>query len=999
MVLVATVCLAATPAFAHASVTLYSQSDATGEMVSQQPTFLNTFIESASLGNLFLGKGRLTLTFTIQAPSASNEFDQPGGVALESCTGCQDLQTYYFTDADRTLLADGAFHTFRVETGTTTLGVADGSIPIYRVFFNLPQYHGTNHSKSNAAGTIPYLLIEADTFPIAPVVPQAPPGSLTLYTQSDSAGVMTNPQATFQNAYIDSASLGTLPLGQGPLYLTFTMKDPDASNYFGTPIGVCLQPANTVACNNPLQTYHFTNADRDLLSDHAYHTFMVETGTTTSTYADGTRPVSISFYGLSQYQFGTKIKSNAVGTIPTLLIQTPPPSDPCALPGACVSNVLFLPGTQASRLYYRDLLGVEHQVWEPNYRTDIPYLAMNADGTSQYALYTKDIVDRIQANNLLEAKIAQIFGANLEVYKGFKNYMNGLVADDIIKEWRAYPYDWRYDVFDVVEDGARTRLADGSIGRVYLVDMLKEMASSSPSGKVTIVAHSNGGLLAKALASALGGDASRYIDQIVMVGTPQWGTPAATGALLHADNFAGLPKLVINSVGARAVERDMGGLYSLFPSSTYFSQVADPVVTFDPSGFLTGPFATKFGAALTSPTAFRDFITDAFGLDASTGDASNLRALVPLRSDLLTKAVATHAMLDAWTPPAGIAVTAIAGWGQDTIKTLAYTSGSRVVCSSGLFLPTSCANAPELLHTAVLTQDGDGTVVSPSAIGSVGEKLYFNALDFVLDEKKIITHQNLTSAAPIQNTINALLTNGNASLRPYISTTRPLNGLNPIVRISSHSPVNLVATDATGRQSGVLPMPGTDFAGIIQDIPGSSVQVLDDEEYINVPQSGSYHIVATGYATGSATLQVENVDSDGVATSTALFTDIPTSASSTATFSVTTSTVSAPVVDVNGDGVTDFTAVSATPGTDPLAYVRYMQAVVQSLPLKTPVKQQITAKLAGLAKDKKLDARKIEQFKAFVEQRASLPRNAQDRLPADNAEIILGMINRLKTLI
>src|SRR3989338_1458026 len=211
------------------------------------------------------------------------------------------------------------------------------------------------------------------------------------------------------------------------------------------------------------------------------------------------------------------------------------PFAPVATPDG-VSNVLFLPGTEASRLYYRDGLGIEHQVWEPNFRTDIPYLAMNTDGSSTYPLYTKDIIERMTANSLFESSITRIFGANLEVYKGFQGYMDTLVADGTIEEWRGRPHDLGYEVPGVGGRGPPPPGPRGGGRQVYLADVLRQMASSSASGKVTIVAHSNGGLLAKALASSLGGDASRYIDRIVMVGTPQWGTPAATGALLHADN-------------------------------------------------------------------------------------------------------------------------------------------------------------------------------------------------------------------------------------------------------------------------------------------------------------------------------------------------------------------------------------------------------------------------------------------------------------------------------
>jgi len=91
----------------------------------------------------------------------------------------------------------------------------------------------------------------------------------------------------------------------------------------------------------------------------------------------------------------------------------PNPNNPCAVKGVCTDNVLFLPGIEGSRLYYRGVGNIEHQVWEPDFYTDIPYLAMNANGTSKYVLYTKDIIGRLYGNTYIERKIAKAFGQNL----------------------------------------------------------------------------------------------------------------------------------------------------------------------------------------------------------------------------------------------------------------------------------------------------------------------------------------------------------------------------------------------------------------------------------------------------------------------------------------------------------------------------------------------------------------------------------------------------------
>ncbi len=613
--------------------------------------------------------------------------------------------------------------------------------------------------------------------------------------------------------------------------------------------------------------------------------------------------------------------------------------------GPRVDNVLFLPGIEGSRLYYRGAFGMEHQVWEPDWQTDIPYLALNPDGTSKYALYTKDVVDSLESHNSLEQTISALFGNDLQVYGDFEHFMDTLVASGTVKEWRAYPYDWRYDVRDIVTNGTPTEQPDGRVERMYLIDTLKQLASASPTGKVTIVAHSNGGLLAKALALALGADAPAYIDRIIMVGTPQWGTPEDVGAMLHGDGQTLAGGLVMRGTDARTVTALMPGAYGLLPSASYFSRIADPVVTFDTGGSLSGSFAVQFGPALSSFQPFAQFLEGAFGLDAQAGSADDLRTPIPLSRALIDKAAATHAALDAWTPPQGISVISIAGWGQDTIKSLAYTTKWKTDCAAAaLYI---CKQVPYLEHVPVTTQDGDGTVVSPSAVGEGANKMYFDIRGFVADKKGNVVHQDLTSASPIQKTITDLLTSNDSVTEPYIFTTKPTDGANPItLRISTHSPVDLIVTDVNGDQSGVVPIPGTDFAGIKMDVPGSSVQVMDDEEYVSVPQMDTYHVVASGYASGAATLQVESIGGDGSATTTALFADIPTTASSTISLSAASGTLSAPQVDHNGDGVADLTAVSSASGSDPLAYLHYMRSAIPLLGLNHDVSQTLDERLA-----------------------------------------------------
>ncbi len=724
-------------------------------------------------------------------------------------------------------------------------------------------------------------------------------------------------------------------------------------------------------------------------------------------------------------------------------------NDTCAAHNSCTDNVLFIPGTEASRLYYRGTFGTEHQVWEPDFYTDIPYLAMNADGTSKYKLYTKDIIGSLYGNNPVEKSIAKLrLGSNgVQVYGNFEQFMNGLVASSTIKEWRAYPYDWRYGVRDIVNNGTLTEIPNGTIKRVYIENVLEQLASTSPTGKVTIIAHSNGGLVAKALMQKLSADGkSDLVDKLIMVSTPQWGTPEAIGVMLHGDGQTQALGLIMNGKDARAITKTIPDTYDLLPSPTYFAHVSTPVVTFDTNGSLTKKFATAFGATITSFSKLEDFLENSAGLDSQIGDVDALRTPIVLSSTLINKAAETHATLDTWTPSPAIAVTAIAGWGQDTVKTLAYTTQYKTVCnylSASVIgaLEPSCTNIAYLEHTPITTQDGDGTVVSPSAVGNVGQKLYFNIKGFDNNYTEKIIHRNITSAFPIQYIIKNILTHINPTTVQYITTSKPTSGTSPIkLRISSHSPVNLIVTGVNGKQSGVVHIPGTDFSGVKRDILGSSVQVFDSEEYINVPKSGTYHIVAKGYANGPTTLRIETISSNGVASTTETFANIPTTASSTVTFSLTNGKPTSPVIDLTGTGKNTFIMSTST---TPLAYIRYMKSAIKAMQLSRSEHFMLNARLSAIEMQltgvnkmermlKNINGRMHSRYQysskwrnqsikfelstltRYIEQQFTLSarldkykyphiswrwHNAQPHITATQTETILGMINKLTKLL
>lgn len=624
---------------------------------------------------------------------------------------------------------------------------------------------------------------------------------------------------------------------------------------------------------------------------------------------------------------------------------------------ARASSVLFLPGMEGSRLYMREPDGGERQLWEPSFHTDIPLLAMNANGTSVNRVYTKDIIDTMYGNDaVLEGPLARLFmHDDLEVYGQFGQFMRRLVSTNIIKEWRAYPYDWRYDPFDIVTKGTLVEMPGGDVATVYLQDVLQQLASSSPTGKVTIVAHSNGGLVAKALALTLGADAPNYIDRIILVGTPQYGTPKAIGAMLHGDGESLGLGLIMSSVDVRSTTQSIPDAYDLLPSSDYLTYIQDPVATFDTQGILSGRYASTYGEAVHDKNVLDMFLTNSAGLDALVGGQDDTDTPLILSHSLLSKANELHARLDNWTPPSGIAVTSIAGWGQDTIKNIAYTDGDipKLSCTRlGHFSLAACQLLPSLVHSSSWTSDGDGTVIDRSAIGNTSDFHYFNTKDFFKDTKNNIRHLNLMSGTPIESGIKDLLENSGLNNETYLWSTRPSNGSNPITIIEVVSDAPVTATDELGNESGVVSVPGKDFALPKEGAAGASVHVSGSKKQVTTKSSGKIKVTvgktassagssASKTKSGTAKIKVEKTQPGGTASTTAAY-EIPMTASTTVTILVDNGTAGVPVVDL-GDGTPPYTIGSETPATvlPPPGAIGQLKELFEALAVRPGVKNRL----------------------------------------------------------
>lgn len=617
-------------------------------------------------------------------------------------------------------------------------------------------------------------------------------------------------------------------------------------------------------------------------------------------FGTSTRYIGMSMYVVSENNsVSATYPGSAQGFIDDIKLEddsvvTPPP------PPTGASNVLFLPGIESSGLYKKRssscVVNCEDQLWTPNADSDVQYLYMNPDGTSAHNdIYTRDIVNQYPTGPFSHA----------DVYKTFGAYMDGLVASGTIAEWKPAPYDWRLSPKDLVNGGVVRN--DGTISYTdtatssYMVNQVLALASTSKSGKVSIVAHSNGGLVAKELINKLismgKGD---LIDNLILVASPQLGTPKAIPAMLHGYDQANGYGLVTAQQTARTLARNMPDAYYLLPSTRYENQAATPVITFDPRAQTTAHFRSVYGNSITSKEQLNTFI---LGQDGRPfGDVNDTN--VPLKGNpyLLANANTEHdSVLDAWTPPSTLKVYQLAGTGVLTLESVKYVDDCSFYCAF---------SAPRLSIEAVNSYDGDGTVISTSATGGFGEKWYFNADSYnhSVDSSLAVEHSTIMSAPQVLSFVKNTLTKSTTSIS-FISVIAPDFSTKAHTVLRAHSPVSLDVYDDQGRHTGLIAATSSDgiaHSYIENGIPGVTYDLFGEVKYIYNDANIPLHVIMKGTGSGYLTYDMQQmIGKNIVASSTFVNIPVTTSTNISVTASPIVNNSSPLLVDQNGDGRTD----------------------------------------------------------------------------------------------
>lgn len=575
----------------------------------------------------------------------------------------------------------------------------------------------------------------------------------------------------------------------------------------------------------------------------------------------------------------------------------------------CNSNVLFFPGLMGSKLYEQD--GTEEkELWFATKDASHLKLALDTFGKSIFStIFTKNDTQKLKDDTEETGIIDEIDLNNLpdpNTYKSFLIDLNKWKEDDkIITDYAFIPYDWRLSLDDIITNGTvsnnnlsynKSQNFSGS----FILKKLEELQKTSRSGKVTIIAHSNGGLVTKALIQKLkdtGNPLYNQIDKVIFVAVPQVGTPDALLPLLHGTEM-GPFGYVMYPERSRSLSENMPTIYNLLPSESYFDTidpgfVEDKLISFEDQPFFQKQ-TSKYGVYISNAKELQDYILGTDGRNKpSYADTINPNIGNPTLYD---QAVDVHQILDSWQPSSDTKVIQIAGWGEETFSGLDYKT-----------LKDVTEHLSYKIRTVI---DGDGTVVTPSALwmsdsNSNVERWWVDLKKYNKNNIPDRIHKSILEIYNLRNFIKSKIENSifTDSDNIIVNNTSTLTSDSSRLHFTLHSPLTLGITNIQGKYSGMDPT----TKEIKQEIPDVTYRQIGEVQFISVPSGVDYTLRLQGYKDGFFSLDVEKQTGNKIVDSK-LFESVATSSTTIATmnipqnFEVTDAKLN---VDKDGDGNTD----------------------------------------------------------------------------------------------
>ena len=585
----------------------------------------------------------------------------------------------------------------------------------------------------------------------------------------------------------------------------------------------------------------------------------------------------------------------------------------------CCSSVVFIPGLMATRLHLDD-----NQLWEPNRNADVEKLYLDESGNNvNSSIKVGEIIDTTNVLGSINST---------RIYKSFIENMDSLVEKGSIASWKALPYDWRLGIDSSSIDP--------------LISEIEKVASTSITKKVNIVAHSYGGLVTKYIIDYLKINGREdLIDNVIMVATPQLGTPHAMGSLLHGDGQELGLGFVLNKKNARKWGENMMSAYNLLPSIEYLERVKSPLVYFDSSLDNINTWRSTYGESVDSYEEFESFITGGEGrAKPAFEDVGNPNTI---NYPLLSQSQNTHQVLDYMSFNSPQKVYNIAGWGKMTPLAIKYFTTPH--CGIGNLF---CITGTELGldHSTVKTFDGDGTVVSPSSTFSENaENYYLNLQEVNTNMSKNFDHSTLFEVPFLLDLMNNIITGSSTDNLRYITEDQPNVVPFKNIEIGMHSPADIHIYDQKGNHTGLVKnQVNSDLAIFEENVPNSSYEEWGEGKYITVQNSSGIKIKIQGTAVGTFTLDIKEPDTNKLLVE---FADIPvtelTKAEIVPSSNIASTTL---LLDSNGDNKIDF-IVNPSAEQDPILYLNVLKQTIISFNLKGKTEKKLVDKIDKVIKD------------------------------------------------
>lgn len=530
----------------------------------------------------------------------------------------------------------------------------------------------------------------------------------------------------------------------------------------------------------------------------------------------------------------------------------------------CCSSVFFIPGIQGSRLYKKQLF--ENQLWEPNRKLDVEKLFLSRSGSSSDpSIYTRDVIRKLNVPSAL---------FNISIYDSFIDMLEQLKTKQTIKGFLAWAYDWR--------------MAPATIVDQKMIDSIIMLARTSHNGKVVIVAHSYGGLVAKELMYQLNTrHLSHLIQQVVLVAVPETGAPQAIFSLIHGYVESIGLNLFIQPATLLQFGINMPALYHLLPTQYFASNIA---TTFKLEGSaLDSSF--NINASIQNLLSIPDTLIgwirgnisqslDNIVVPNITGKKSSIPKTLPaMFGSMLIASTSNKGVLASAGSYASqshqrdtglvskFKIWSIVGFGIQTMNGFEYKLAPCVIAP--------CKNFGLFTGLPIYTNKGDGTVVFDSPKNRIGSLLPIDLAKANKQDKTNIKHADILESKHIQAVIRQLLVLGEYTTVSGSIYTGGEVGTTSIIASEVGSALHqfIVNGAVTG---GIKRMIGTttfqsklvsngDIMNTIEQIPNTSIAQMGERTiFSSLDMPDSLEITSTGIQKISLSFDNLSINNSGI---------------------------------------------------------------------------------------------------------------------------------------